>query len=63
VQRPEVVARAIARSVGRARTEIWTSFPTRVAAGAITAFPWLLDWVVAFSRRGTPRAAERAPGN
>jgi hypothetical protein len=34
-----------------------------VAAGAITAFPWLLDWVVAFSRRGTPRAAERAPGN
>jgi short-subunit dehydrogenase len=63
VQRPEVVARAIARSVGRARTEIWTSFPTRVAAGAITAFPWLLDWVVAFSRRGAPRAGERAPGN
>jgi len=51
VQRPEAVARAIARAVGTPRTEIWTSFPTRVAAGAITAFPWMLDWVVALSRR------------
>ncbi|MFM8817653.1 MAG: hypothetical protein ACKOHI_07240, partial [Phycisphaerales bacterium] len=51
VQRPEKVARAIARSIGKPRTEIWTSLPTRVAAGAITAFPWLLDVVVGFSRR------------
>jgi hypothetical protein len=52
VQRPEVVARAIARAVGKPRTEVWTSFPTRVAAGFITAFPWLLDVAVGFSRRG-----------
>lgn len=51
VQRPEKVARAIARSIGKPRTEIWTSFPTRVAAGAITAFPWLLDVAVMVSRR------------
>jgi short-subunit dehydrogenase len=58
VQRPEVVARAIARSVGKPRTEVWTSFPTRVAAGFITAFPWMLDVVVGFSRRrGAARPA------
>ena len=58
VQRPEVVARAIARSVGKPRTEVWTSFPTRVAAGFITAFPWMLDVVVGFSRRrGAARRA------
>jgi NAD(P)-dependent dehydrogenase (short-subunit alcohol dehydrogenase family) len=51
VQRPEKVARAIARAVGTRRTEIWTSLPTRVAAGAITAFPWLIDLAVALSRR------------
>jgi hypothetical protein len=53
-----VVARAIARSVGKPRTEVWTSFPTRVAAGFITAFPWMLDVVVGFSRRrGAARPA------
>ena len=57
VQRPERVARAIARSIGRPRTEIWTSFPTRLAAGVIVAFPWLLDLAVAASRRRS-----RAPG-
>ena len=51
VQRPEKVARAIAGAVGTRRTEIWTSLPTRVAAGAITAFPWLIDLAVALSRR------------
>lgn len=51
VQRPEKVARAIARSIGTRRTEIWTSVPTRIAAGLITAFPWLLDAAVAVSRR------------
>lgn len=51
VQRPEKVARAIARSVGKPRTEIWTSLPTRVAAGVITAFPGLLDLAVRLSRR------------
>lgn len=56
VQRPEKVARAIARSIGKPRTEIWTSFPTRVAAGAITAFPWLLDLAVALSARKRPQA-------
>jgi short-subunit dehydrogenase len=56
VQRPEKVARAIARSIGKPRTEIWTSLPTRVAAGAITAFPWLLDVAVALSARKQPQA-------
>jgi hypothetical protein len=56
VQRPEKVARAIVRSIGKPRTEIWTSFPTRVAAGAITAFPWLLDVAVALSARKRPQA-------
>jgi short-subunit dehydrogenase len=51
VQRPEKVARAIARSIGTSRTEIWTSLPTRVAAGVITAFPWLLDIAVRATRR------------
>lgn len=51
VQRPEKVARAIARSIGTRRTEIWTSLPTRISAGLITAFPWLLDAAVAVSRR------------
>ena len=46
VQRPEKVARAIARTIGTSRTEVWTSLPTRVAAGVITAFPWLLDVAV-----------------
>jgi hypothetical protein len=50
------VARAIVRSIGKPRTEIWTSFPTRVAAGAITAFPWLLDVAVALSARKRPQA-------
>ena len=62
VQRPEAVARAIRRSIGKPRTEIWTSFPTRVAAGAITAFPWMLDWVVALSRRRGAPGPGRAPG-
>lgn len=57
VQRPEKVARAIARSIGTRRTEIWTSMPTRISAGLITAFPWLLDAAVAFSRR------KHAPGS
>ena len=51
VQRPEKVARAIARTIGTSRTEIWTSLPTRVAAGMITAFPWLLDIAVRATRR------------
>ena len=51
VQRPEKVARAIARTIGTSRTEIWTSLPTRVAAGVITAFPWLLDIAVRATRR------------
>jgi len=51
VQRPEKVARAIARAIGTSRTEIWTSLPTRVAAGVITAFPWLLDIAVRATRR------------
>ena len=51
VQRPEKVARAIARSIGTSRTEIWTSLPTRVAAGVITAFPWLIDIAVRATRR------------
>jgi hypothetical protein len=55
VQPPERVARAIARSIGTGRTEIWTSLPTRVAAGVITAFPGLLDAAVRLSRRrGAP---------
>ena len=57
VQRPEKVARAIGRAIGTGRTEIWTSFPTRVAAGMITAFPWMIDLAVAASRR-----RQRAPG-
>lgn len=57
VQRPEKVARAIARSIGTRRTEIWTSVPTRISAGLITAFPWLLDAAVAISRR------KHAPGS
>ena len=56
VQRPEKVARAIARSIGKPRTEIWTSFPTRVAAGVITAFPGLIDLAVALSARKRPQA-------
>jgi short-subunit dehydrogenase len=51
VQRPEKVARAIARTIGTSRTEIWTSLPTRVAAGVITAFPWLIDIAVRATRR------------
>ena len=57
VQRPEKVARAIARSIGKPRTEIWTSFPTRLAAGFITAFPGVLDLAVRLSRRRGPARA------
>jgi short-subunit dehydrogenase len=57
VQRPEKVARAIARSIGRPRTEIWTSFPTRLAAGFITAFPGCSTWRSGFRAA----AARRAP--
>ncbi|MFO0962123.1 MAG: SDR family NAD(P)-dependent oxidoreductase [Phycisphaerales bacterium] len=51
VQRPEKVARAIARSIGTGRTEIWTSPLTRLAAGFITAFPGIFDLAVRVSRR------------
>lgn len=51
VQRPERVARAIVRSIGKPRTEIWTSFSTRLAAGLIVAFPWFIDLAVSLSRR------------
>ena len=56
VQRPERVARAIARSIGKPRTEIWTSLSTRLAAGFITAFPGVLDLAVRMSRRTARRA-------
>ena len=61
VQRPEKVARAIARTIGTSRTEIWTSLPTRVAAGMITAFPWLLDIAVRATRRRSTTV--QAPSN
>ncbi len=51
VQRPEKVARAISRSIGRRRTEIWTSPLTRLAAGFITAFPGVFDFAVRISQR------------
>jgi short-subunit dehydrogenase len=50
-QPAEKVARAVVRSVGTGRTEVWTSFSTRVAAGIITAFPGLFDLAVRLSRK------------
>lgn len=59
------VARAIVRSIGKPRTEIWTSHPTRWAAGFITAFPSIYDLVVRLSHRPKPNsitAAEASRG-
>lgn len=50
-QPPERVARAVARSLGTGRTEVWTSLSTRLAAGVITAFPGLFDLAVRLSLR------------
>lgn len=43
VQPPERVARAIVRCLRRPRSEVWTSFATRFAAGLFTTFPVVAD--------------------
>ena len=43
VQPPERVARAVVRCLHHPRPEVWTSFPTRLAAGLMTIFPRLMD--------------------
>lgn len=50
-QSPERVARAVVRSVGTGRTEVWTSLATRLAAGVITAFPGVFDLAVRLSHK------------
>jgi short-subunit dehydrogenase len=50
-QSPERVARAVVRSIGTGRTEVWTSLSTRLAAGVITAFPGVFDLAVRLSLR------------
>jgi short-subunit dehydrogenase len=44
VQPPERVARAIVACLKRPRSEVWTSRSIRLAAGLITAFPWVFDF-------------------
>lgn len=51
IQSPDTVAKAIVRSIGRPRTEIWTSFSTRMAAAFITAFPGAFDFAVRLSQK------------
>jgi NAD(P)-dependent dehydrogenase (short-subunit alcohol dehydrogenase family) len=46
-QNVEVVARAIVRTLRRPRGEVWTHLPTRIALALGTAFPALLDHVLA----------------
>jgi short-subunit dehydrogenase len=43
VQPPERVARAIVACLKRPCSEVWTSRSIRLAAGLITAFPWIFD--------------------
>ncbi|MGA1265905.1 MAG: SDR family NAD(P)-dependent oxidoreductase [Phycisphaerales bacterium] len=43
VQPPERVARAIVMCLKRPCSEVWTSRSIRLAAGLITAFPWIFD--------------------
>ncbi len=43
VQHPEQVARAIVRCLQKPSSEVWTSRTVRLAAGVITAFPWIFD--------------------
>lgn len=43
IQTPDRVAKAVIRCLKRPRSEVWTSLSVRLAAGAITAFPGLID--------------------
>ncbi len=46
MQSPDVVARAVVRSLRRPRGEVWTSLPTRLLAGFFVAFPGAADMVL-----------------
>jgi short-subunit dehydrogenase len=50
-QSPDRVAKAVVRAIGRPKTEIWTSLPTRWAAAFITAFPGVFDLAVRLSHQ------------
>jgi hypothetical protein len=39
-----MVARAVLRCLRRPRAEVWTSFPARFLAAAMTLYPPLMDW-------------------
>ena len=60
VQPPERVARAIVACLKRPRSEVWTSLLVRLAAGVITAFPWVFDGACRREAARSRRLAERA---
>ena len=45
MQPPETVARAIVKTLRKPRLEVWTSTPTRLALGVLTAFPGIAAFV------------------
>jgi short-subunit dehydrogenase len=59
IQSPRRVARAVVACLRRPRAEVWTSLTVRWLCGAVTAFPWLLDLLLA--RRSHSRAAGSPP--
>jgi short-subunit dehydrogenase len=65
VQPPERVARAIVACLKRPCSEVWTSRSIRLAAGLITAFPWIFDFAcrreAARSRRALQGGDETGP--
>jgi NAD(P)-dependent dehydrogenase (short-subunit alcohol dehydrogenase family) len=59
IQSPQRVAQAVVACLRRPRAEVWTSLTVRWLCGAVTAFPWLLD--VLLARRIADRAAGSPP--
>ncbi len=62
VQPPERVARAIIRCLRHPTSEVWTSHMVRLAAGIVTAFPFMIDWWMfrEAKRRTLPAPRENA---
>jgi len=55
IQPPERVARAVIACIRRPRSEVWTSFPTRLAAGLFTVFPRVADFFLRPQLKWLPR--------